>query len=235
MKRRSITIYKSESEVDSGLIDSAFRFFPFFVSLSPLLVVALVTPSSVESSVAPFRTGARAAISCDKHCMRSAHIRWANSQQRPSERRRKMLTSGTCGPSSILYAMVKSNAQDDGMRVDDSPDKLEKREGGRKGMLKQTSVYTFVQSSKIVFLIYDVVCTVSVFSLVKRLQHVICDVIVVTDDYSSRASNVDACSRSQRCSPWWVSFSAQVLAYVTFIPCCSFDFFYATVEWIHVW
>ena len=33
MQRRTTTIYKSESEI--GLIESAFRFSPFFVSLSP--------------------------------------------------------------------------------------------------------------------------------------------------------------------------------------------------------
>ena len=72
-------------------------------------------------------------------------------------------------------------------------------------MLKQTSIYTFVQSAKIVFLISDAVCTISAFSLATRYlrEHV----FVVTADYSSRASNVDV-SRPERCSLWWVSFSA---------------------------
>ena len=71
-------------------------------------------------------------------------------------------------------------------------------------MLKQTSVYTFVQSAQIVFLISDAVCTISAFTLATRYlrEHV----FVAIADYSSRASNVDV-SRPERCSLWWVSFS----------------------------
>ena len=39
-------------------------------------------------------------------------------------------------------------------------------------------------------------------------------VFVVIVDYSSRASDDEVCTHPERCSLWWVSLSAQVLAHV---------------------
>ena len=75
----------------------------------------------------------------------------------------------------------------------------------QRGDVEANAVYTFVQSAQVVFLISDAVCTTSAFSLATRYlrEHV----FVAIADHSSRASNVDV-SRPERCSLWWVSFSA---------------------------
>ena len=55
---------------------------------------------------------------------------------------------------------------------------------------------------------------------------------VVIADHSSRASNVDV-SRPERCSLWWVSFSAHAFG-VCILFLQVFDF-YSTVKWVHAW
>ena len=79
-----------------------------------------------------------------------------------------------------------------------------------EGVLKHTTVYTFVQNSS-GLLKNDAFCTVYAFLPKFVTRFLRKHVLLVLDDYSLHASNVLACSRLERCSFWPVSFSAQVL------------------------
>ena len=84
-------------------------------------------------------------------------------------------------------------------------------------LLKQTSVYTSCKVQKLFFR-YVMLRAQYLLSALSKVatsfqrEHV----FVALDDDSSRITNVLVCSRLERCSLWWVSLSAQLLAIVFF-------------------
>ena len=109
--------------------------------------------------------------------------------------------------------------------------------------LKQTSVYTFIQSSKVVFwylMLYAQYLPSALSKVATR------SLLCYERLLSTRVSNVarvslerapDGCASfsAQRCYREWVSFSAQFWTYeIRNVYFCSFLYF-AAVEWIQVW